>query len=165
MSKKRITTGGEDAGGTHAPRIRNRKAFGEYQIIQRVEAGLSLAGTEVKSLRAGKCQLADAYARLSDGEVFLVGADIAIYPQAVGVLQHEPKRDRKCLLHKRQIAELTKLTAQKGMTIVATAIYFRNGRAKVELGVGHGKRAYDKRRDIKDRQVKRDVQREMRRRR
>jgi len=165
MSKKRHHAPDKSAGGSHAPRIANRQAFRDYHIVQRVEAGLALAGTEVKSLRAGQCQLADAYARLSGGEVFLVGADIAIYPQAVGVLQHDPKRDRKCLLHKRQIAELTKLTAQKGMTIVATAIYFRNGRAKVELGVGHGKRAYDKRRDIKDRQAHRDMQRELRRRR
>ena len=149
----------------HAPRISNRRAFREFEIVERVEAGLALVGTEVKSLRRGKCQLDDAYARVDNGQVALVGVDIAIYPQAVGVLQHEPKRTRKCLLHKRQIEQLTKLTAAKGMTIVPLALYFRNGYAKVELGVGRGKQDYDKRQDLKKRQAQRDIQREMRRRR
>jgi SsrA-binding protein len=149
----------------HAPRISNRRVFREFEIVERVEAGLVLAGTEVKSLRLGKCQLDDAYARVDSGRIVLVGADIAIYPQAVGVLQHEPKRIRKCLLHKRQIEQLIKLTAAKGMTIVPLALYFRNGYAKVELGVGRGKQDFDKRQDVKKRQAQRDIQREMRRRR
>jgi SsrA-binding protein len=149
----------------HAPRISNRRAFREFEIIERVEAGLVLAGTEVKSLRAGKCQLDDAYARVDNDQVFLVGADIAVYPQAVGMLQHEPKRTRKCLLHKRQIDQLVKLTAAKGMTIVPLALYFRHGFAKIELGVGRGKQDFDKRQDLKKREAQRDMQREMRRRR
>lgn len=149
----------------HAPRISNRRVFREYEILERVEAGLVLTGTEVKSLRAGKCQLDDAYARIDNGQVHLVGADIAIYPQAVGMLQHEPKRTRKCLLHKRQIDQLLKLTAAKGMTIVPLGLYFRNGYAKVELGVGRGKQDFDKRQDVKKREATRDIQREMRRRR
>ena len=162
---KRKTDGGPVESRPHAPRVSNRRAFREYEIIERVEAGLVLAGTEVKSLRAGKCQLDDAYARIDAGQVFLVGADIAIYPQAVGALQHEPKRTRKCLLHKRQIEQLIKLTAAKGMTIIPLALYFRHGYAKVELGVGRGKQAFDKRQDVKRREAQRDIQREMRRRR
>ncbi|TFG51646.1 MAG: SsrA-binding protein SmpB, partial [Gemmatimonadales bacterium] len=143
--------------------FRNRKAFHEYHFEERVEAGLVLTGTEVKSLRDGKCTLDEAYARLTDDEVFLVGMDVAQYPQAVGVLQHDPKRTRKCLLKKRQIAQLIKLTAQKGMTIIPLAIYFNHGYAKVELGIGRGKVQRDKRRDLKDRQAKRDIDRVMRR--
>ncbi len=161
---KRKTDSSSAQSRPHAPRISNRKAFHEYEFLERVEAGLVLTGTEVKSLRAGHCQLDDAYARLDDSEVFLVGADIAVYPQAVGVLQHEPKRVRKCLLHKRQIQQLAKLTAAKGMTIIPLAIYFHSGHAKVELGVGRGKQAFDKRQDLKKRQADRDIQREMRRR-
>ena len=164
MAKKQKTSTAEPPSGPHAPRFRNRRAFHEYHFEERVEAGLVLAGTEVKSLRSGKCNLEEAYARVTGAEVFLVGAEIAIYPQAVGVLQHEPKRTRKCLLHKRQIDQLIKLTAQKGMTIIPLAVYFHNGYAKVELGVGRGKQQRDKRRDLKDRQVKRDIERAMRRR-
>jgi SsrA-binding protein len=165
MPSKHSSSGSPVESRPHAPRTQNRQAFREYHIIERVEAGLVLTGTEVKSLRAGKCQLDDAYARIEGGQVFLVGADIAIYPQAVGSLQHEPKRTRKCLLHNRQIEMLTKLTAAKGMTIVPLALYFRNGYAKVELGVGHGKQTHDKRQDLKERQARRDIDREMRRRR
>jgi len=150
--------------GAHSPRFRNRKAYHEYHIEEKVEAGLVLVGTEVKSLREGKCNMEDAYARITEGEVFLVGMDIAQYPQAVGALQHDPKRTRKCLLHKRQVAQLIKLTAQKGMTIIPLAVYFHHGYAKVQLGVGRGKLQRDKRRDLKDRQAKRDIDRAMRRR-
>ncbi len=165
MAKKNKKTAGVPDSKPHAPRFRNRKAFHEYHITERVEAGLALVGTEVKSLRAGKCTLDESYARVTAAEVFLIGVDIAQYPQAVGVLQHEPKRIRKCLLHKRQIEQLQKLTAQKGMTIIPLAVYFHNGYAKVELGLGRGKETRDKRRDLKDRQAKRDIDRAMRRRR
>jgi SsrA-binding protein len=164
MAKKSTKPEPRGDSGAHSPRFRNRKAFHEYHIEERVEAGLVLVGTEVKSLRDGKCTLEDAYARITNGEVFVVGMDIAQYPQAVGVLQHEPKRTRKCLLHSRQIAQLMKLTAQKGMTIIPLAVYFHNGHAKVDLGIGRGKQHRDKRRDLKDRQAKRDVARAMRRR-
>jgi SsrA-binding protein len=154
-----------DSGRPHSPVIRNRKAFHEYHITEQVEAGLALVGTEVKSLRDAKCQLNDAYVRLRGREAWLVGVNIAIYPQAVGVLQHDPLRDRKCLLHKRQIEELVRLTAQKGFTIVPLAIYFKNGYAKVELGVGTGKRDFDKRQDLKKREADRDIKRALNRRR
>ena len=165
MTKKRPTSEPDQRPRAHAARTRNRQAFREYEIVERVEAGLVLTGTEVKSLRAGKCQLEDAYARVSKGEVFLVGADIAIYPQAVGAMQHEPKRMRKCLLHKRQIAQLIRHTAQKGMTIVPLTVYFRGGYAKVELGIGCGKQVRDRRQQLKQRQAQRDMDREIRRRR
>ena len=169
MSTKRQKTD-ETAGppahsGSHAPTIRNRKAFHEYHVVERVEAGLVLTGTEVKSLRAGNAQFEDAFARLREGEVWLIGANVAVYPQARGVLQHDPLRPRKCLLRSAQVRELEKLTAQKGFTLIPLAIYFGNGFAKVELGVAQGKRSFDKRDDIKKKQAKRDIDREMRRRR
>lgn len=165
MAKKPPTSEPAPRERAHAPRTRNRRAFREYDIVERVEAGLVLTGTEVKSLRAGKCQLEDAYARVTNGEVFLVGADIAIYPQAVGALQHDPKRTRKCLLHRRQIAQLIRHTAQKGMTVVPLTVYFHKGYAKVELGIGSGKQSRDRRQQLKQRQAQRDIDREMRRRR
>lgn len=162
---KQSDKSGKDEKRPHAPTIRNRKAFHEYHIVQQVEAGLALVGTEVKSLRAGQCQMEDAYARISSGEVWLIGVNIAIYPQAVGALQHDPLRQRKCLLHKRQIAELARMTAQKGFTLIPLAIFFKKGYAKVELGVGQGKRDFDKREDLKKKQAQRDMKREMDRRR
>jgi len=156
---------GARAEGPHTPRTRNRRAFRQYEIVERVEAGLVLQGTEVKSLRAGKCQIEEAFGRIDGGEVFLIDADIAIWPQAVGSLQHEPKRKRKCLLHKRQIEHLIKLTSGKGMTIVPLEVYFHNGYAKVQLGVGRGRQLYDKRQVVKQRQAKRDMERAIRRRR
>lgn len=153
-----------DQSRPHEPRIRNRKAFHDYHILEKVEAGLALTGTEVKSLRDGKCQLDDAFARIENGEIWLIGANIAIYPQAVGVLQHDPLRKRKCLLHRRQIAQLQRLTSQKGHTIVPLEVHFHKGYAKVELGIGVGKRDFDKRQSLKQRQARRDMDREMRRR-
>ena len=162
MAKESKKSAGEEKGHPHAPRIRNRKAFHDYHILQHVEAGLVLTGTEVKSLRAGQCQIEDAFARIRGTEVWLTGVNIAIYPQAVGALQHDPTRPRKLLLHRRQIAELQKLTAQKGNTLVPLTIYFHRGMAKVELGVAVGKQAYDKRQDLKTRQAKRDMDRDLR---
>lgn len=164
MAKKSEKNEQVDDKAAHAPTIRNRKAFHDYFISQQVEAGLVLTGTEVKSLRMGQCQLDDAYASIRGGEVWLIGANIATYPQAVGMLQHDPVRPRKCLLRRRQIAELARMTAQKGLTMVPLRVFFSHGLAKIELGVGEGKRQYDKRDDIKKRQAKRDMDREMRRR-
>ena len=162
-AKKKDGGGGQAVEGPHSPRFRNRQAFREYDISEKVEAGLKLLGTEVKSLRDGNCQIEDAFARVERGEVLLYNADIAIYPQAVGVLQHEPRRTRKCLLHKAQISTLLRLTQQKGMTIVPLALYFRNGYAKVELGLGRGKQSADRRQDLKEKQMRRDIDRAMRR--
>ena len=146
-------------------RIVNRKARHDYSITEVVECGLELTGTEVKSLRAGQARIDEAYARVSDGEVFLVGSDIAQYPQATAAMQHAPKRDRKLLLHKRQIEQLEAHTRQKGKTVVPLAMYFKRGWAKCELGIAEGKRQYDKRQDLRKRDQQRDIAREMNRRR
>jgi len=146
-------------------RIVNRKARHDYAILEVVEAGIELLGTEVKSLRAGAARIDDAYARVRDGQVYLIGANIAQYPNARGVLQHEPTRDRRLLLHRRQIAKLEAHATQKGKTIVPLAIYFKRGWAKVELGVATGKKSYDKREAIRKRDQQRDIAREMSRRR
>ena len=161
MAKKASS---EARGEGRSPRIQNRKARYDYHLLEKVECGINLLGTEVKSLRAGNASLEGAFARIAGGEVFLCGANIAIYPQATGSLQHDPLRDRKLLLHRRQVAQLEAHVHQKGHTLVPLALYFSNGWAKCEIAAAVGKRAYDKRKAIQDRQQKRDVQRELRRR-
>ena len=146
-------------------RISNRKARHRFQILEKIECGLALRGTEVKSLRGGQATLDEGYARVRDGEVFLVGVNIATYPSAAGTLQHDPLRERKLLLRRRQIAQLETHVKQKGRTLVPLAIYFKRGWAKCELGVVIGKRQYDKRESIKKRDQQREMAREMRRRR
>ena len=126
-----------------------------------MEAGVALQGTEVKSLRDGGGNLRDAFAQLRDGEVFLVGANIAPYRQ--GNLQnHEPLRERKLLLHRREISQLGKKVAERGMTLVPLALYFSAGRVKVELGLAKGKEGVDKRRTVADRDARRAIERALR---
>ena len=146
-------------------RITNRKARHDYHISEVVECGISLVGTEVKSLRAGQARIAEAYARIRRGEVYLVGANIALYPQAAPGMQHDPTRDRKLLLRKSQIARLQDHVRQKGKTLVPLAVYFKRGWAKCEVGVAVGKQQYDKREAIRKRDQQREMAREMRRRR
>jgi len=137
----------------------NRKAFHEYEIITRYEAGLSLLGTEVKSLRAGQADLDGAYARLVGGECWLIGCKIAQYPQA-GERNHSPLRSRKLLLHKRQLAKIRSKLEQRGFTFVPLRIYFNErGFAKIELALAQGKRQYDKRKQIQEREQKRIMDR------
>ncbi len=136
----------------------NRKAFHDYEILERVEAGLVLTGTEIKSVRAGRANVRDAYARPEDGELWLVNAHIAHYPQG-GIYNHEPTRPRKLLLHRDQLVRLAGESAQKGLTIVPLRLYIRNHVAKVELGLARGRRQYDKRKVI----ARRDAEREMHR--
>lgn len=136
----------------------NRKALHDYDILERVEAGLVLVGTEIKSIRAGRANLRQAYARPEGGELWLVGAHIAQYPQG-GIYNHEPTRSRKLLLHRDQLAQLVGAVTQKGLTIVPLRLYIRNHVAKVELGLARGRRQYDKRKAI----ARRDAEREMRR--
>ncbi len=141
---------------------RNRKARFEYEILDRFEAGLVLAGSEVKSLRGGKVSIGDAYARFQDGELYLVNLDIAPYEQATHK-QHEPKRVRKLLMHRRELKKLVGKVAERGLTIIPLGVHFNSrGWAKVSLGLARGKQLYDKRRAIKDRETKRDVARQMR---
>ena len=132
----------------------NRKALHDYEILDKVEAGLVLTGTEIKSIRAGKVDLRDAYARIQNGELWLHGAHIAPYDSG-SYMNHEPRRPRKLLVHRDQIGELGAQTAEKGLTLTALRLYLKNHRAKVELGVARGKRQYDKRRTIIDRERER----------
>ena len=142
----------------------NRRARHDYNLLERVEAGLVLSGSEVKSLRQGHAILQRAYADARDGEIWLVGLHLPPYEQA-SVEPHEPDRDRKLLLHRRQIDQLAAKTAEKGLTLVPTRLYFKDGRAKVELAVARGKEGRDKRRDIADRETKRRIERELKSRR
>ena len=142
----------------------NRKARHEYHLLDRFEAGLVLTGTEVKSLRNGKADLARAYATVRDGEAWLVGLHIAPYEQG-STASHDPDRDRKLLLHAREIASLTGKVNEKGLTLVPTRLYFKDGRAKVELAVARGKELHDKRRDVAKRDAERQIERALRSRR
>ena len=151
--------------GGGAKRISNRKAFHDYHIIEKVECGLALTGTEVKSIRAGQVKIDEGYARIQSGELWLIGVNIAQYANAAGMLQHEPLRNRKLLLHRRQIAQIESHVRQKGKTLIPLAIYFKAGWAKCEIGIAEGKRQYDKREAIKTREQKREMTREMHRRR
>jgi SsrA-binding protein len=142
----------------------NRRARHDYHLLDRFEAGLVLTGTEVKSLRDGRVTLAQAYADVRDGEIWLIGAHIDEYAQG-NVANHEPDRDRKLLLHRREIESLIGKVNEKGLTLVPTRMYFKDGRAKLELAVARGKEQRDKRRDIAKRDAERDIERALRRRR
>lgn len=137
----------------------NRRARHDYHIDETFEAGLVLTGTEIKSIRANKVNLAGAYARVEGGEAWLIGAHIAPYEQASRD-NHEPRRTRKLLLHRSEIDEIVGRARQKGQTIVPLRLYISRGRAKLELGLARGKQLYDKRRDIAERDAKREVARE-----
>jgi SsrA-binding protein len=152
------------AKASEKPIAENRRARHDYHLLDRYEAGLQLTGTEVKSLRDGRVRLAQAYADVRDGEVWLVGAHIDEYAQG-NVANHDPDRDRKLLLHRREIDSLIGQVQEKGLTLVPTRLYFKNGRAKLELAVARGKEQRDKRRDIAQREAERDIQRALRRRR
>jgi len=139
----------------------NRKARHEYSIEETVEAGLVLTGTEIKSVRAGRVNLNEAYARVEHGEAWLVGAHIAPFERG-NRFNHESKRTRKLLLHREEIDELLGLTTRKGLTLVPLRLYISaRGLAKVELGVGRGKQLHDRRREIAARDARRELEREM----
>ena len=138
--------------------VDNRRARHDYNLLERVEAGLVLTGTEVKSLREGRASLQQAYAEVRDGEAWLVGAHISVYEQG-NIANHDPDRDRKLLLHRRELESLAGKVRERGLTLVPTRLYFRDGRAKVELALARGKELRDKRRDIAKREAQRDMQR------
>ena len=146
------------------PIAENRRARHDYELLERFEAGIVLTGTEVKSLRAGQVQLTHAYGEVRGGEVWLVGASIAEYSQG-NVANHAPERDRKLLLHSREIDTLHGQVREKGHTIVPTRLYFKNGRIKIEIAVARGKVLIDKRRDIAKRDATRQIERELKTRR
>ena len=137
----------------------NRRARHDYELLERIEAGLQLAGTEVKSLREGGATLTRAHAEERGGELWLVGAHIAPYEKGGAAAGHDPDRDRKLLLHRREIDRLAGRARERGLTLVPTRLYFKDGRAKVEIALAKGKELRDKRRDI----AKRDADREMER--
>ncbi len=146
---------------TQAPQVKNKKAYHNFELVEKVQAGIVLLGTEVKSLRDGQADLEGAYARIKNDECWLVGSKIAQYPQA-SHNNHEPLRDRKLLLHKTQINKITIKLQQRGFTLVPLRIYFNErGLAKVELALARGKRQYDKRRKLRNEQQKKDVARTM----
>jgi SsrA-binding protein len=142
----------------------NRKARHDYDIEESLEAGIVLSGSEIKSVRAGRVQLRGSYARVVNDEVFLYEAHISPYEQSGVYFNHPPTRPRKLLLHRREISRLNGLIRMKGMTLVPLRIYFKGRRAKVELGIAKGKKAYDKREDIAKREADRDIERVMKRR-
>jgi SsrA-binding protein len=142
----------------------NRRARHDYQLVERFEAGIALTGTEVKSLRDGRAILAGAYADIRDGEAWLHGAEISVYENG-NRANHEPTRSRKLLLHRREIDRLYGQIREKGLTLVPTRLYFKDGRVKVELALARGKDVRDKRRTIADRDAKRQMERALKSRR
>jgi SsrA-binding protein len=142
----------------------NRRARHDYQLLERLEAGIALTGTEVKSLRSGRTTMAQAFADIRDGEAWLNGLEISTYDQG-NRANHEPMRPRKLLLHRRQIDSLYGQIREKGLTIVPTKLYFKDGRVKVELAVAKGKEQRDKRRDVAERDAKRQMDRALKSRR
>jgi SsrA-binding protein len=142
----------------------NRRARHDYQLLERFEAGLVLTGTEVKSLRDGRATLAQAWADIREGEAWLQGAEIAIYEQG-NRANHDPTRARKLLLHRREIDRLYDQVREKGLTLVPTKLYFKDGRVKIELALARGKDVRDKRRAVQDREAQRDIDRAMKARR
>ncbi|MBD3672430.1 MAG: SsrA-binding protein SmpB [Planctomycetaceae bacterium] len=135
---------------------RNRKARHHYEILDKLECGLSLKGSEVKMLRSGQCSIDEAFARVQNGEVWLCDMDIPEYPQA-NLLNHEPKRDRKLLMKKREIEKFAESASQQGLTLVPLEIYFIRGNAKVLLAIGRGRKSHDKRDKIKKQVDKREM--------
>jgi SsrA-binding protein len=143
---------------------RNRRARHDYTIEDTIEAGLVLTGTEVKSLRAGRASLTDGFGQITDSEAWLHGVHIPEYTQGTWT-NHEPRRVRKLLLHRKEIDRLASSTREQGLTLIPLSLYFKDGKAKIELGLARGKRSYDKRQDLAKRDAAREVDRELRRRR
>jgi SsrA-binding protein len=141
----------------------NRKASHEYFLLERIEAGIALQGSEIKSIRAGQISLAEAYIRVDGNQAWLEDAHIAPYEHA-GIFNHEPRRPRKLLLHRKQIRQLWNQVRQKGVTVIPLRVYLKEGRAKVEIAVAKGKKLYDKRETIAKRDAEREIERNFHRR-
>jgi SsrA-binding protein len=145
--------------------VSNRRARHDYEILERFETGIVLSGAEVKSLRGGHGSLAEAFGRVRDGEVWLEGMHIPPYAQAMDKARYDPTRARKLLLHRKEIERLIGKTAERGLALVPMRVYFTHGMAKVELGLGRGKRQFEKRQAIAEREHRREMEREVGRRR
>ena len=150
-------------GSADRPIAENRKARHDYEVLDTLECGIMLVGSEVKSLRGGKVSLSEAYGRVRGGEVWLMGCDIQEYVQA-NQFNHDPRRPRKLLMHKREIAKFAARAFEQGLTLVPLRIYFVRGRAKVLMGICRGRKRYDKREAMKKAEARRDMARHMRRR-
>jgi SsrA-binding protein len=142
---------------------RNKRALHEYEIFDNLECGIVLTGTEVKSLREGHSSLEDAYAKIDNGEVWLIGSDIPEYTMG-NRMNHKPKRPRKLLMHRREIGKFAGKASQRGFTLVPLRMYFKNGKAKVEVAIARGKQSHDKRQDLKKAEADREMRRAMTRR-
>jgi SsrA-binding protein len=141
----------------------NRKARHDYEVLDTLECGIALVGSEVKSLRAGGISMDEAYGRVERGEVWLMQCDIKEYANTAQAWSHEPKRRRKLLLHRREIAKFASQAYEKNLTLVPLKMYFKEGRAKVLMGICKGKKTYDKRESLKKKDMQRDIDRAMRR--
>ena len=141
-------------------KIENRKAFHDYEILDRMEAGVVLVGTEVKALREGRANFKDSYARIINGELWVVNMHISSYSHG-GYSNHDPLRKRKLLLHRRELRKLIGKVEERGLTLVPLKLYFKHGLAKIEVGLARGKRMHDKRQDIAKKDMDRDAQREL----
>ena len=161
MSAKKAKNDTDRAHDNERAIAQNRRARHEYEIIETLECGIVLVGSEVKTLRVGHVSIEEAYARMKDGEVWLIGCDIAEYRQA-NQFNHAPKRPRKLLMHRREVKRFASRAYEKGLTLVPLKMYFKEGRAKVLMGIGRGKKLHDKRESIKKADVKRDLARAMR---
>ena len=144
-----------------APTVDNRRARFEYEFLERIEAGIVLTGTEIKSLRSGQTSISEAYARIRDGELWLLSMYVPPYKQG-SFSNVEPNRPRKLLMHRKDIDRLAGRISEKGLTLVPTRLYFKRGRAKVEIALARGKKLWDKRREEQERDVKRDIARAIR---
>jgi len=160
--KKNKQSADTKANSTDRPITENRKARHKYEVLDTLECGMVLVGSEVKSLRQGKVSLDESYGRVIGGEVWLVGCEISEYSHA-NRLNHDPRRSRKMLLHRREVRKFAAQAFEKGLTLVPLKMYFKRGRAKLLLGICRGRKLYDKREKMKNETVKRDLQRAMRR--
>jgi SsrA-binding protein len=158
MSKKAKKS--ENAAQKYSPIISNKKARFNYHLLEKLEAGIALLGTEVKSLRQGKANLEEAFCRVRDGELYLLGCNIAPYTHG-NMVNHDPLRPRKLLVHRRELLKIESKINQKGLTLIPVRIYFARGLAKVEIALAHGKSQKDKRDKIKEQEAKREVRRAM----
>ena len=146
----------QDAGARDRPIATNRRARHEYEILETIEAGVALRGTEVKSLRDGQVNFKDSYATVRNSEAWLVACHISPYSHGTDA-NHDPERDRKLLLHRREISRLTGKIAERGLTMVPLRLYFKGGRVKVEIGLARGKKLHDKRSTLREREVRREM--------